>query len=315
MVEKQNRRLAGLAAGALVVAAIGPAEALAAGRFGPWQEATPVSVVNDSGGGGCPIETEDGLSLLFASGRPGGQGMLDIWVTDRDGLAAEWGVPVNLPTPVNSASADFCPTPVYGRSLLFVSERPATEPGQVACGSGDIFFARQSPGGTWSEPENLGCAPDGPNFGAGERSPSLVETRFGTYLFYSSAGDGPDSDIYVSRLGVDGRFGPGQKVWGVNTADQEIMPNVRQNEFGILEMVFSSNRLTWGSAEEPAFGAQDVYVSYGVLPGGRWTQPRNLGSAINSGVDEQRATLSADGRRLYFGRPGGQVMVSERDPR
>ncbi|MGD8831113.1 MAG: hypothetical protein PVF57_10970 [Pseudomonadales bacterium] len=306
--------LAVVAGTALAVAGIAP-PVQADGFFGPWQDAVPVSVVNDSGGGGCPIETEDGLSLMFASGRPGGQGMLDIWVTDRESLTDEWRTPVNVAAPVNSTASDFCPTPVYGRSLLFVSERQPELPGQIACGSGDIYFSRQSPSGAWSEPRNLGCAPDGPNFVTGERSPSLVETRFGTYLFYSSSGDGSDSDIYVSRMSDDGSFGPGHKVWGVNTTDNEIMPNVRQNEHGILEMVFSSNRMSWGATDTAAFGGQDVYVSYGVLPGGLWTRPRNLGPAVNSAVDDQRATLSADGLRLYFGRPGGQVMVSTRTAR
>ncbi len=42
-----------------------------------------------------------------------------------------------------------------------------------------------------------------------------------------------------------------------------------------------------------------------------WTAPRNLGDAVNTPGVEQRATLSADGRRLYFGRDG-DIYVSSR---
>jgi len=279
------------------------APVLAQGGYGDWGLAVPVEAVNSTGGGGCPIETEDGLSLLFASGRPGGQGALDLWVTDRESLTGEWSTPVNLPGPVNTAANDLCPTPVRGRSLFFVSDRTSLE--QPACGGGDIHLSRQSPSGAWSDPVRLGCAPDGPNFGGAERSPTLVETALGTYLLYSSSDDGGDPDIFWSRMRADGSFGPGHRVWGVNSDAADIMPNVRMRENGLLEMVFSSDRMD---------GQQDVYVSFAWVPWGRWSAPVNLGDNINTGDAEQRATLSADGTRLYFGRLGG-VWVSERTVR
>ncbi len=288
-----------------IVALIWTTQALADG-YGAWGPAVPVEAVNTTGGGGCPIETEDGLSLLFASGRPGGQGSLDIWVTDRESLTGDWSTPTNLPGPVNTADNDLCPTPVRGRSLFFVSDRSSMT--QPACGSsgGDIHLARQSPSGEWSDPVRLGCAPDGPNFAGAERSPTLVETRFGSYLLYSSSDDGGDADIFWSRMRSDGTFGPGHRVWGVNSDADDIMPTVRMRENGTLEMVFSSNRMS---------GQQDVYVSFARLPWGYWSAPANLGENINTGDPEQRATISADGKRLYFGRPGGNVWVSERTVR
>jgi hypothetical protein len=65
----------------------------------------------------------------------------------------------------------------------------------------------------------------------------------------------------------------------------------------------------------PAVGIgqnQDVYISRARTFSGPWSPPTNLGSNINSSTaDEQRATLSADGKRLYFG-AGGDIFVSER---
>ncbi|HKS54430.1 MAG TPA: sialidase family protein [Steroidobacteraceae bacterium] len=278
--------------------------------------ATPVETVNSSFPDGCPIEAPDGLSLFFASARPEVPGNIgnDIWVADRESLTSPWQPPKNLGAPVNSLANDFCPTPVYGRSLFFVSERSDNGTVDGPCGGGDIYLSRQSPAGGWSPPVMLDCAPKGPNFKGQERSPSLVETWFGTFLFYSSNGDdGGDQDIYMSRLGPDGKFGPGRVVQELSTPTEDIMPNVRQRDDGAFEIVFSSDRPTWGNGQ-PAMGKQDVYISYTLWPTARWSQPRNLGGAVNTGGIEQRSTLSADGKRLYFGRDG-DIYVSQRSGR
>ena len=276
-------------------------------EFGPAQKLS--DVVNTANPEGCPIETADGLSLMFASNRPTGLGGNDIYVTDRDSVASPWKTPVRLPAPINSPSADFCPTPVYGRSLFFVTDRAANNGPTAPCGGGDMYLSRQSPGGEWSEPAMLECYPNGPNFPASgasvlgaERSPSLVETWFGTFLFYSSTGFGVNHDIYISRLGANGKFGPGQLVKDLSTPEfNEIMPNVRARGDGSFEIVFSSDRPTWGKNNEPASGLQDGYYARSWWLTGLWSSPRNLGPDINTPFIDQRATLSQDGKRLYIG--------------
>ena len=122
---------------------------------------------------------------MVASGRPGGQGDLDIWVIDRPAIGADWSLPKNLPPPINSPAADFCPAP-FERSLFFVSAEANPEACGGAGGNGDIYLSRQSPAGDWSEPVHLPCSPDGPNTPGTERSPSLIETWYGTFLFFST---------------------------------------------------------------------------------------------------------------------------------
>jgi hypothetical protein len=284
--------------------------------FSSFSTATPEANLNSPAPDGCPIESPDGLSLFFASARPGavpGNVGNDIWVADRESVNAPWQPPKNLGEPVNSAANDFCPTPVYGRSLFFVSERLDNGTDTAPCGGGDIYLSRQSPAGGWSPPVMLGCAPNGPNFSGPERSPSLVETWFGTFLFYSSNGGSGDQDIYMSRLGPDGKFGPGKVVKELSTEYEDIMPNVRARDDGTFEIVFSSDRPTWGNGQ-PARGKQDVYISYAFWPTAQWSAPRNLGDAVNTAGVEQRATLSADGKRMYFGRDG-DIYVSQRSGR
>jgi hypothetical protein len=280
-----------------------------------FSTATLVSEVSVPGfSDGCPIETADGLSLMFASNRPGTTGGNDIWAADRASVTSPWGTPRNLGAPINTASADFCPTPVYGRSLLFVSDRPGDGTGPTPCGGGDIYLSRQSPAGGWSAPVMLKCASEGgPNFPGAERSPSLVQTYVGTFLFYSSTGNGTQHDIYVSRMDRNGEFGPGKVVTELSTEFDDIMPNVREREDGTFEIVFSSSRPTWGHGQA-AFGGQDVYIARAWWPTGPWSEPRNLGAAVNTAGVEQRSTLSKDGKRLYFGRDG-DIFMSTRSGR
>lgn len=270
-----------------------------------WGEAVKVEAVSEAGvPDGCPFESPDGLSLFIASGRGGEPN--DIWVADRASLDAPWQAPQRLPSPINEAGvADFCPSPVRGRSLMFVSAR-VIDGVTCAGGGGDMFISRQSPAGGWSEPVHLGCAPAGPNTAGTEFSPSLVETPYGTFLFYSTNGTTGHQDIHVSVMRKDGTFGPGKVVEGLSTPSEDIMPNVREREHGGYEIVFSSDR-SGGAAQ----GKQDVYMAFAWFLPGPWTQPVNVGTGVNKGGVEQRATLSQDGERLYFGRDG-DIFVSER---
>ncbi len=274
-----------------------------------WQTAVKVDAVSVPGvADGCPHESADGLSLFIASARGGEPN--DIWVSDRDSIGAPWQEPRRLEAPINLPGiADFCPTPIRGRSLMFVSARSA--PGACGVGStGDIFVSRQSPAGGWSEPVHLDCAPLGPNTAGAEFSPSLVETAYGTFLFYSSNGTTGNQDIHVSVMRKDGTFGPGKVIESLSSPSEDLMPNVRERELGGYEMVFSSNR-PGGQAGPTGTVAQDVYISFAWFLPGPWSAPINVGTAVNTAGNEQRATLSQDGERLYFGRDG-DIFVSER---
>jgi hypothetical protein len=256
-------------------------------------------------GAGCPIETPDARSLMVASGRPGGAGDLDIWVIDREAVGAPWSAAKNLPAPINSSAAEFCPAP-FERSLYFIS----TEANPGACGGGDIYLSRQSPAGDWSEPIHLPCAPNGPNTPGTERSPSLIETWYGTFLFFSTNEGvvGADEDIYVSVLGDNGEFGRGRIVTALSTPDyHDQMPTVRERH-GLFEITLNSDRP--GTQSEPVFGGQDAYLARARFLPLWWSKPVNAGPNVNTAGNETRASLSWDGDRLYVGR--GDVYVSER---
>ncbi len=290
-------RLLPIAAAALLIAPPGAV----ARAYDAWGPAVPEAGVNTAAAEGCPIESPDGLSLYIASNRSGGTASPDpndIWVFHRDAIGAEWGPAENIGEPVNSTSADYCPTPLRGKWLLFVSTRPG------GCGGGDIYLGRDNPAHGWSI-ENLGCAAtgSGPNFPGSEFGPSLVDTDEGTFLYFSSDGYAPGGpqDIYRSRRAADGSFGPPTAVAELNSSASDFMPNVRKDG---LEIVFNSNRAG-------GFGGQDVYTSTRASTADPWSAPVNLGAAVNTAGNETRSSLSWDGKRLHFGR-NGDIFVSSR---
>lgn len=62
------------------------------------------------------------------------------------------------------------------------------------------------------------------------------------------------------------------------------------------QIVFSSNR-------KGGFGGYDIYVSR-ILPNGEFSNPKNLGSTVNTEANEEFPVLSSDGKKLYFSSDG-----------
>ena len=298
--------------------ALAPFAVEAAPKYSAWSVAAPVVEVNDTTvPDGCPIESRDGLSLYIASTRIGTLGGNDIWAADRASKSEPFGQPQNLGGPVNSAFADFCPTPIYGNYLMFVSERPTDEAaGLKTCdtstGFGDMYLIRRNAAFGWGEPQHLGCIEDGtgPSSAGAEFSPSLVELKEGTFLYFSSnvMKVGGNQDIYRSKRLANGKFGPPSPVTELNTEFDDRMPNVRSDG---LEIVYSSNRPV-DSKGTASFGSFDVYVAKRASTKVPFSAPVNLGPGVNTAGSETRSTISWDHKRLYFGRDGEIQSASRR---
>jgi Tol biopolymer transport system component len=284
------------------------ASPVTANSFGEWAPAKSLeslagssSAVNTDALDGCPIQAPDGLSLYMATTRPGGLGGIDIWVADRSSTDEGFGAPVNLGAPVNSAADDFCPTPVRGKGLFFVSRRA----GACAANSADMYFARLNPALGWTTASHLGCTV---NSTGDEFSPAYVEEN-GSGALYFSSNRGGNHDIYRSPELSDGSFAAPVAVDVLNTTSDEFRPNVRKDG---REIVFDSNRAG-------GLGASDIYAATRSSVAQSWSVPSNLGPAINSAAGESRASLSWDGSTLLFGsaKPGGEgssdIYVSFRE--
>lgn len=237
------------------------------------------SDLNTASNDGCPIQSPDGLQLFIASNRPGSTG-LDIWVASRATTEDGWGKPERLPAPVNTSFDEFCPTPVRGHRLFFVSRRD--DP------NGDIYETRLGKDG-WSEPVRLG---PNINSSAQEWSPAYFEDDQGRPVLYFSSTRGGNQDIYAST-----NWGAAQPVSELNTGSDDSRPNVRRDG---LEILFDSTRA-------PTLGGPDIWIAKRASTSAPWDAAIHL-SALSSPAGDTRASFSWDGATMVFGsaRAGGE---------
>lgn len=93
--------LAGLCASVLVAATV------TAQRFSDWTAPENLGpTVNSSSNEQHPALSPDGLSLYFATDRPGGMRGADLWVSRRDNQQSPWQAPKPV-IALNSGAADF----------------------------------------------------------------------------------------------------------------------------------------------------------------------------------------------------------------
>jgi len=91
----------------------------------------------------------DGKKLYFTSNRDGGNGGLDIYLSEKD-AAGEWGPAVNLGTTINTIYNEDTPFITLNDSLLYFSSE-----GHSGMGGYDIYRSQGS-GKSWRSPENMG---------------------------------------------------------------------------------------------------------------------------------------------------------------
>ena len=259
----------------------------------PWS--TPInlgSLVNSPLDDNRPAISKDGLSLYITSGRLGGLGGLDIWVSHRASLDDPWGPPQNLGPTVNSSSNDVAPAfSPDGHRMYFHSFRPG------GCGLADIYVSRRRDTRDdfgWGPPEDLGCVVNTPYVNAG---PTIFEdeTTGITTLYFTVQNNPPGSDqgfdIYASaRIGDEGAFGPPVLVQELSSPFRDTRTAIRRDG---LEIFLSSGR-------PGGVGNEDLWVSTRASTLDPWSTPVNLGAVVNTTAFDGGPALSFDGTTLYF---------------
>ena len=91
----------------------------------------------------------DGKKLYFTSNRDGGQGNLDIYVSEKD-ASGDWGPAVNLGAAINTPYNEDTPFITQNDSVLYFCSE-----GHSSMGGYDIFKS-QKMGTVWKTPTNLG---------------------------------------------------------------------------------------------------------------------------------------------------------------
>lgn len=243
--------------------------------------------------------TPDGKTVFFSRDR-GPRGTVIMVSTVKDG---RWTTPEPAPFSRGGHSDVDMFVTRDGREIYFCSDRPvpgalappAPAAAQPAAGGAApppppplersaIWVVTRTPTG-WTEPAWLGPVISS---GAADYYPTLTSSDT---LYFSSNRPGGlgQNDIYRARR-VDGKWLPPENLGSpVSSRFREFDPFVAPDE---SYLIFASNR-------PGGLGASDLYVSFRDA-GGAWTEPRNLGPAVNTAASEYTPMLSPDGKYLFF---------------
>lgn len=131
----------------------------------------------------------DGKKLYFTSNRDGGQGGLDIYVSEKDG-SGDWGVPVNLGTTINTAYNEDDPFMTQNDSVLYFCSE-----GHNSIGGYDNFKSQRF-GNEWKKPQNLGFPVN-----STDDDKFFQPSNNGANAYYSMKTDYKKRDIFYLGLG------------------------------------------------------------------------------------------------------------------
>ncbi len=161
----------------------------------------------------CPCISTDDLELYFVSGRSGGYGEYDLWVTTRAAVNDPWGTPLNVGPTVNSPFLDCDPViSPDGLLLLFSSTRPGGISDQ------DIYITRRATKkDPWGSAINLGPTL---NTTFGQRPGSISFDGSMLYFFCSWPGGYGSRDIWEAPITPVVDFSGDNKV---HTEDRVLM--------------------------------------------------------------------------------------------
>jgi len=176
-----------------------------------------------------------------------------------------------------------------GKRIFFASLRPVDGVEPKNHRDFNIWFVEKTASG-WSEPKHVGAAINSPAY---ENYPSVAAN--GTLYFAGEREGGKGgNDLYRARL-VNGKYEQVERLDELNTPHVDADPYIAPDE---SYLIFCSDR-SGGS------GSGDLYISFN--RNGRWTEPKNLGAAINTPDFEYTPLISPDGKRLFFSRGWGEI--------
>ncbi|MGE0868570.1 MAG: TolB family protein [Kofleriaceae bacterium] len=159
----------------------------------PWSVPVPVVELNSAEQDSAPHISADGLTIWFASARPGGLGLLDIWVATRSSRTTPWTAPVHVPE-VSSALYDYGFAVTRSELIAYV--------GSTRSGNDDLYrFVRA----TRSEPWGPAMPVTELNTASAETNPfTSTDDRV---LFFGSNRDGNVDLVVATRDDVSQPFG------------------------------------------------------------------------------------------------------------
>lgn len=245
-------------------------------------------VINTSYSEYVPLISADGQRMFFTSRRPGSTGgqvdqlgdvYEDVYVSLNVG--GEWQEPIQLPSPVNTATHDACVgLTAEGENLLLYR----TNANLVG---GDIYISSFD-GTNWRDPVLLDPVINSLEWA----EPSACMGASGEIILFSSNRPGGmgGKDLYRVVKLPNGKWSEAQNLGpDINTPFDEDAPFLNPE----------GTKLYFSSQGHKNMGGYDVFRC-DIDSAGKWSRPVNIGSPINTVDDDIYFVISADESRGYY---------------
>lgn len=199
--------------------------------------------------------------------------------------------PENLGAAINSVYDEIMPIiSPDGKTLYFDRKDHPSNSGGIV--NDDIWMATLGSTGKWTRADNVGQ----PLNNKGHNFLTAISPDGNTALLgnvYEPDGS-MSSGLSIARKKSDG--------WGF--PKKLIIKNYyNNNKFSEFHLGADGKTIIMTVQRADSYGGKDLYVSF--LQGdGTWTQPKNLGSRVNTAATEMSPFLAADGKTLYFSSDG-----------
>ena len=239
----------------------------------------------------APVLSWDGKILYFAKDNaPGNLGFsnnTDIWYTRRASNFS-WSPPINIGRPLNDDGHNIPMTLSPLQNQLFLARK---RPDQHF-----DYLASAAEGRMWQAPRSLNID----WFKDGTFPTSQIKSFFISYdqryfLFLAETPNGCGQlDIYVSIKKENGQWAYPFNIGPLVNSDE--------NECSIF-LAADNQSLYFASNGHGGMGGYDIFVSRRLDESWlQWSEPLNLGAAVNSAADERYPAMSLIGDELYFSR-------------
>jgi len=246
------------------------------------------SVLNSSFPDFAPVISADEKVMIFTSRRTGSTGELidetgqfyeDIYISKK--INGEWSTPQNIGANINTDGHDASIALSADGSELFIYKDD---------GSGDIYYCKQRPDGSWSKP--LPIEGGAVNSRTSYENAAAVSPDGNTLFFASNREGGYGGlDLYVVKMNDQGFWGKPTNLGPViNTSEDDEGPFM---DFDGITLYFSSRA-------HKGMGGYDIFKTYYDSTRAEWTEPINMGFPINSANNDIYFVLSGDGSHGYY---------------
>jgi len=199
----------------------------------------------------------------------------------------------NLGDSINSVYAELHPLIAHDGQSLYVTRKGHPDNNGLDKRD-DAWMSYKQKDGSWSRLKHLGMPINNNN----HNQVISVSPDNNTLLLgntYNSDGTSKGKGVSISHRQEDG-------TWEV-PKDLIIDNYYNQNPIHSIHLSANKQLLLLSIERNDSYGHLDLYVSI-LQSNGRFSQPKNLGSTINTSYEEGTPFLAADGKTLYFASSG-----------